>query len=110
MRDIRENVSSGLRDALKFYSKRTPCSCLKSMRQEARKTIPKMGRCYGCKEEKERASLSVCSRCMVTHYCSRECQVTHWPKHKRECDHFVNAHKQQTQLAAEDSVHSNREG
>ena len=87
MRDIRENVSSGLRDALKFYSKRTTCSCLKSMHQEARRTIPKMGRCYGCKEEKGRASLSVCSRCMVTHYCSRECQVTHWPRHKRECDH-----------------------
>ena len=104
MRDIRENVSSGLRDALKFYSKRTPCSCLKSMHQEARRTIPKMGRCYGCKEEKERASLSVCSRCMVIHYCSRECQVTHWHRHEKDCDNLVNAHLSMIKNRQSDSL------
>ena len=74
--------SGSMRDALKFYSKRISCSCLKKMHQEARKTLPKMGRCCGCDEEFERVALSVCSRCMVDQYCSRECQVASWPKHK----------------------------
>jgi len=74
-------VSSSRRDALKFFSKRTACSCLKKMHQEARRTLPNMGVCWGCLEEKKRVSLSVCSKCMTAQYCSRECQVTHWPKH-----------------------------
>ena len=74
-------VSSSRRDALKFYSKRVSCSCLKKMHQEARKTIPKTGLCWGCVNEKKRVSLSICSNCMIAQYCSRECQVTHWPKH-----------------------------
>jgi len=27
----------------------------------------------------------VCSRCHNIHYCSKECQVNHWPKHKITC-------------------------
>jgi len=94
MRDL--NISTSTRrDALKFYSKRVSCSCLKKMYQEARRTQPKMGRCRHCLEEKERVALSVCSRCMITQYCSRECQVAHWPEHKRPCDMYVLAHQQQ---------------
>lgn len=26
-----------------------------------------------------------CSRCKTVYYCSRDCQVAHWPIHKREC-------------------------
>ncbi|GFH61291.1 hypothetical protein CTEN210_17767 [Chaetoceros tenuissimus] len=29
----------------------------------------------------------VCSRCKSAYYCSRECQVEDWPKHKRICEH-----------------------
>ena len=99
IRDLNGNAySSGSRDALKFYSKRTTCSCLKAMHQEARR-IPKMGLCYGCTEKKERMTLSVCSRCMVAQYCSRECQVAHWPYHEKgECDILVSAHKRQQQM------------
>ena len=32
----------------------------------------------GCK-------LRVCSKCKVGQYCSRECQVAHWPVHKERC-------------------------
>ncbi|XP_068084363.1 zinc finger MYND domain-containing protein 10 [Anabrus simplex] len=27
-----------------------------------------------------------CSRCKVTWYCGRECQVQHWPSHRSECE------------------------
>ena len=86
VRDLRIGTSSISRDALKFYSKRVSCSCLKSKHQKARRTIPKTGRCLNCNEEMERVALSVCGRCMVMQYCSKECQVFHWPKHKDDCD------------------------
>ena len=87
---------SNKRDTLKFFSKRASCSCLKKMHQEARKTMPKMGICFGCAEKKERRTLSVCSRCMIAQYCSRECQVANWPIHKKDCDQTLEIQKQLT--------------
>ena len=26
-----------------------------------------------------------CSRCSLAHYCGRDCQREHWPRHKRGC-------------------------
>ena len=86
--------SMGKRDVLKFYRKRMDCKCLKKMHLEARKTSPKLGVCEYCGEVKFRAFLMVCSRCMVTHYCSRECQVAASPKHRVFCDRYVEAHQQ----------------
>ena len=89
-RDFEPDCSSIKRDVLKFYRKRTSCKCLKKMHLEARKTTPKMGLCWHCKDEGERAALSVCSqcmvRCMVRQYCSRKCQIADWPEHKIQCD------------------------
>ena len=95
-RDVDQDARSGRRDALKFYSKRTTCSCLKAMHQVARRTLPKMGFCYGCAKEIERVALSVCSRCMIVQYCSRECQVSDWPYHENSCDVYVLSHKRLT--------------
>jgi len=51
-------LGSTKRDVLKFYRRRTSCSCLKEMHLKARKIMPKMGICFGCGEEK-RASFVV---------------------------------------------------
>ena len=89
---VRDISEGNMRDVLKFYSKRLSCSCLKKMHSEARKILPKVGQCYNCCEVKERALLSVCSRCRVSQYCSRQCQVAHWPEHEKYCDaYFVRA-------------------
>jgi hypothetical protein len=64
---------------------------LKKMHLEARKTIPKVGFCWHCKDEKERVLLSVCSRCMIDQYCSRECQLANLSGHKKDCDAYVHA-------------------
>jgi len=94
-RDLGERHSSkNNRDVMKFYRKRMNCSCLKKMHLEARKTIPKMGKCDHCGVVKERALLMVCSRCMIDQYCSRECQVLASPKHREDCDKYVKAHQQ----------------
>jgi len=86
-------IGLGIRDLLKFYRKRMSCSCLKRLHLEARKTHPKLWECHNCKVGMKREILMVCSRCMITEYCSRECQVTASPRHRTLCDTFVNAHK-----------------
>ena len=88
-RDLEPDISNTWRDALKFYRKRTSCKCLKKLHLEARKNKPKMGLCWYCDKDMERVLLSLCSRCMVSQYCSRECQVADWPKHESVCDQFV---------------------
>ena len=82
------------RDLVKFYRKRTACSCLKKVHLETRKTLPKVGNCTHCKEVKERALLMVCSRCRIAQYCSRECQNAHWSRHKGYCEYCVSVHKE----------------
>jgi hypothetical protein len=96
LRDLFANCGSSRRDLLKFYRKRTTCSCLKRMHLHARKTQPKTGECSHCAEEKERALLMVCSRCRIAQYCSRACHIADWPSHKCDCDVFVKAENQQS--------------
>ena len=82
-------MNTNKRDLLKFYRKRTTCSCLKKMHSDARKTLPKLGGCQHCGVVKERTLLMVCSRCRVSQYCSKECQIAHLPAHKCGCDAYV---------------------
>ncbi|VDD80744.1 unnamed protein product [Mesocestoides corti] len=43
-------------------------------------------RCVECGE----IATKRCSRCRQEWYCRRECQVKHWPRHKKACDIFVS--------------------
>jgi len=96
MREIKlENVTSNNRDLIKFFRKRMNCKCLKKIHLEARKTLPKLGSCRYCNVVKDRVLLMVCSRCMVTQFCSRKCQVAASSRHRKDCDQFVWAHHQQ---------------
>ena len=93
---VRDLRCGNMCDVLKFHSKRLSCACLKKIYSDARKTLPKVGKCFHCGIVKERALLSVCSRCRIAPYCSRECQVADWPKHEMHCDEHVRVHNQQT--------------
>ena len=86
-------AKGGKREVLKFYSKRLPCSCLQEKYKEAKKTLPKLGRCSYCKQTKERTSLMTCGACKVPTYCSRECQVADWSGsgHKAACGVYTGA-------------------
>ena len=90
--------AGGERDTLKFYCKRLPCSCLRERYKHVRKTLPKMGRCFQCRQRKERSSLMTCGRCKVPFFCSEECHVANWPTHRKECGFY--AHFRQCQEAA----------
>lgn len=80
------------RDLLKFISNRLSCSCLKDLNKLARKTLPKLGLCSCCLEEKERSTLMMCARCRCPHYlyCSKKCQATAWSKnHRFQCEEAI---------------------
>eukprot|EP01104_Vermistella_antarctica_P018771 TRINITY_DN7083_c0_g2_i1.p1 TRINITY_DN7083_c0_g2~~TRINITY_DN7083_c0_g2_i1.p1 ORF type:complete len:179 (+),score=23.59 TRINITY_DN7083_c0_g2_i1:294-830(+) len=36
-------------------------------------------------DQKPKPTFKRCSRCRVTYYCSRECQLKHWSVHKKTC-------------------------
>ena len=46
-----------------------------------------------------KASFETCTNCMATHYCSKACQVKHWPKHKIPCKESP-IYKKNQELAA----------
>uniref|UniRef100_A0A7S2K2T2 MYND-type domain-containing protein n=1 Tax=Leptocylindrus danicus TaxID=163516 RepID=A0A7S2K2T2_9STRA len=44
--------------------------------------------CIGCgifEKNCKAKKLSLCGRCKNAYYCSKECQVSHWEKHKKDC-------------------------
>ena len=72
-----------------FCRKRIPCKCLDKKYKEV-KWITKIGFC--CYEDctlpgnkTVRSKMLYCSQCRNANYCSRECQVAHWPSHKEIC-------------------------
>ncbi|KDR73806.1 hypothetical protein GALMADRAFT_142236 [Galerina marginata CBS 339.88] len=42
--------------------------------------------CYTCSAVgSDEKPVKVCAKCQVVAYCSKECQIRHWPKHKEPC-------------------------
>ncbi|EJK51291.1 hypothetical protein THAOC_29550 [Thalassiosira oceanica] len=78
-------VGGNRRDVVKFVAKRLPCTCLKELHRAARKKLPKVGICTGCKKQIPRSELFICTGCRHTVYCSRECQRADWSNHKKFC-------------------------
>ena len=72
------------RSLTRFFSKRASCSCLDE-KYAAMKSQPKTCICMNCAQMKERRSMMYCTGCSSTQYCSRECQVAHFPHHKEFC-------------------------
>lgn len=40
---------------------------------------------YSCKTCAKEGVTGVCIKCKKTYYCSKKCQVEHWPIHKKKC-------------------------
>ncbi|XP_024859995.1 zinc finger MYND domain-containing protein 10 isoform X2 [Kryptolebias marmoratus] len=49
--------------------------------------LPERPKCGSCGNEASKR----CSRCQGEWYCHRECQVKHWPKHKKACQLIAEA-------------------
>ncbi len=79
---------------VKFFKKRIPCSCLDHVYKEV-KSSTKMGLCCNnqCSHPSKqvaRNTMLYCTRCRQVNYCSRECQIAHWPEHKEFCGYCVS--------------------
>ena len=85
-----ELVSADRHTLVSFFRKRIPCNCLDEKLKEV-KSITKMGFCHNSKcnlppgKKTARGKMLSCTRCRSANYCSRECQVAHWPLHKEFC-------------------------
>ena len=44
--------------------------------------------CAQCCDLDINKKFKMCSKCRLVLYCSRECQLDHWPEHKLVCKHF----------------------
>ena len=62
--------------------KSNDCDCMTTKKGKA-KDMVKMQRCDGCQEEFSNGLMKC--KCNMTHYCSEECQLEHWPDHKMIC-------------------------
>jgi hypothetical protein len=83
------------RALVSFFRKRIHCKCLDEKNEE-RKGQTKSSMCYHdkCKfnrfQRVEKSKTMCCSRCRSAHYCSRDCQVADWPRHKLYCHEIKN--------------------
>lgn len=76
-----------------FFRKRIPCSCLDEKYKKV-KSITKIGLCCFPKCSRpnriaERKTLQYCARCREANYCSQDCQMADWPRHKNHCDKWL---------------------
>jgi len=78
-------ISGCTRSLVKYFVKQTPCNCLDELYAEIKSTTPKMGKCWGCKQKKERSELFICTGCERMQYCSKACQIARVPEHKHDC-------------------------
>ena len=90
---ILETSVADVHTLVKFFSKRTPCSCLDEKYDEV-KDITKMSLCYNPQctiphGKVERSKIMCCGRCQSVMYCSRECQKAHWRVHKSSCNSYA---------------------
>ncbi|OEU14537.1 hypothetical protein FRACYDRAFT_241084 [Fragilariopsis cylindrus CCMP1102] len=90
-------------------------------KRETRKTIKEVrvllaGRCYICKtiDSEEDVTLRKCDDCKMYHYCSVECQLTHWKEgeHRNECKHLQilnKYHKPYAKRIREATIHGDKQ-
>lgn len=88
---------------VKFLKNHIPCCCLDEKYKEVKSTT-KICFCYNehCSlpdQRVERSKASTCSRCRQAFYCSRECQVADWKRHKIICGLNVVAMKNSQKTA-----------
>jgi len=78
-------VNGCQRSLVKYFMNQIPCYCLNELYTQVRCTTPKMGKCWGCNQMKERSTLYICTGCERVQYCSKACQIEDVPDHKEYC-------------------------
>ena len=87
------------RGIIKCLARETPCNCMDVMKAEAN-GMDKTNICDGCRNHFPKTAVSNCTGCQIVKYCSKTCQVNHWPKHRELC--------KSEQKLIKDRIESNR--
>ncbi|CAB9509930.1 expressed unknown protein [Seminavis robusta] len=74
-----------LKDIVVYLDKKVPCDCLGGVKKVALE-VEEDRHCDQCRRYTKNAMW--CSECIMAEYCSKECQIAHWPKHRIQCDLF----------------------
>eukprot|EP00956_Cyclotella_meneghiniana_P032376 scaffold88721_cov23-Cyclotella_meneghiniana.AAC.2 len=74
------------RQAIKFFHRRNFCDCLQDIYYKLKQTTNKTSHCYNCRKVVEIKQLSRCEYCKSAQYCSYDCALVDWPKHKVSCE------------------------
>jgi len=72
------------RGIIKCLAREIPCNCMDSQKVKAQE-MDKTNRCDGCHNHFLKTSLLYCTGCQSVQYCSKACQVDHWPVHRDLC-------------------------
>jgi len=75
-------------EVCKYIDQHLPCACLKQKKKHERKLdkaahIPTVAKCVYCRKPNARMKCSLCHGGAT--YCSKECQIAHWPEHGSIC-------------------------
>jgi len=73
------------RETIRFFHRRNSCDCLKELYYKLKENTARTSLCYNCLESVDIRKMSQCSQCKLVNYCSYECAVAHYPKHKPFC-------------------------
>lgn len=87
--NLLEDIIVCPREIVRFFYTRNSCDCLKSLYSKLKETTNRTAYCHNCNAIKEFRYIKECARCKTAQYCSRECQLAHWKKHKDVCKRLV---------------------
>lgn len=87
--ELFETNHADIHTLVSFFRRNIPCSCLDEKYKEV-KSVTRVGLCHNpnCSlpgHLVKRRKMLYCTRCGTTNYCSRECQVEDWPRHRKNC-------------------------
>ena len=74
------------RQTVRFFHRRNSCDCLQELYDKLKETTKKTSLCRYCRKMVETKQLSRCEYCNIVHYCSYDCALANWTKHKVECE------------------------
>eukprot|EP00956_Cyclotella_meneghiniana_P005573 scaffold7169_cov76-Cyclotella_meneghiniana.AAC.5 len=76
------------RQMVRFFHRRNSCDCLQDIYYKLKETTNKTSLCHNCSKVVEIKQLSRCDYCDIVQYCSDDCALAHWPKHKVTCERW----------------------
>eukprot|EP00956_Cyclotella_meneghiniana_P020807 scaffold37165_cov89-Cyclotella_meneghiniana.AAC.7 len=72
------------RETIRFFHRRNSCDCLKELYYKLKENTARTSLCYNCLESVDIRKMSQCE-CKIVNYCSYDCAVAHYPRHKLSC-------------------------